>query len=87
MRGNRLAGHTLYREGWPCDDAGEPVDSFRARAGVGRAKCSCGELSMSLDSQRQRQQWHRDHKNQIRGDRVLAEIRAAGSVEAWREQQ
>lgn len=85
MKSNRLSGHTLYKEGWPCDSQGQPL---RIKwEGIGKAKCSCGELSPVLDSDRQRRQWHRDHKNQIRGDQVLEEIDQAGGLAEWQRQQ
>lgn len=57
-----LSGHVLRGEGNPYDAAGRPSSDWRH----GRAKCSCGALSDPLPSSRQRQQWHREHKDAIR---------------------
>lgn len=82
-----VPGHTLAYEGAAHDEKGQ-VESRRGyvfRGGPGRAKCSCGELSEVLTSCAKRRQWHRDHKNDILGNRVLEEIReCGGSIEEWR---
>lgn len=82
-----VPGHTLAYEGAAHDDKGhvESRGGYVFRGGSGRAKCSCGELSPVMTSAAQRRQWHRDHKNDIRGSQVLAEIEEAGSFEAWRD--
>lgn len=80
-----LPGHTLVAEGAPHDNLGNRLEG--GLTGVGRAKCTCGGLSEMLNSTRARQQWHRDHKNQIRGDRVLDEIREAGGFAEWQRVQ
>lgn len=61
-----LAGHTLMYEGMPFDAEGEHLvhNSWK-----GPGKCSCGELSESLPSNRQRKAWHRDHKQAVRSAR------------------
>jgi hypothetical protein len=83
-----VPGHGLVSEGLPHDDEGYPlIRNGFSHGGTGRAKCSCGTLSEILDSANKRKQWHRDHKNQILGDKVLEEIKAAGSFEEWRDQQ
>jgi hypothetical protein len=65
MRANRLAGHELPNEGRLYENGIYPV-----RQGV--ATCSCGEKSDPLPSANARQQWHRDHKNDVRSDQGLA---------------
>jgi len=53
--------HGLHREGRPYDETGQRWDF----SGNGHAKCSCGELSPVLPSNRARQRWHKTHKAQI----------------------
>lgn len=60
MRPNVLKGHVLPREGKLYDPY-----SF-GRNGEGNTKCSCGVESPVLPSTRARQQWHRDHKDEVR---------------------
>lgn len=59
MIANRVAGHTLPREGRLYDAHGYPVR-------VGRARCSCGETSPEMATVAARRRWHRDHKFDVR---------------------
>lgn len=64
-----VPGHTLAYEGAAHNEHGHVIVGYTGyihRGGKGRGKCSCGEMSEVLDSGKQRQQWHRDHKAQIR---------------------
>ena len=62
MNPNRLPGHTL-----PCEGrvqlGGRLIGDG---SGEGRAACSCGQESPLLPNTRTRQQWHRDHKDDLR---------------------
>lgn len=83
-----VPGHGLVSEGLPHDEKGEAlIRNGFSHGGTGRAKCSCGTLSEILDSANKRKQWHRDHKNQILGDRVLEEMEEAGGFEQWQAKQ
>jgi len=64
----RSRGHALISEGAAHDAEGQRVGSFMKTGGFGCAKCECGELSPELPSSNQRKDWHRDHKESIRGD-------------------
>lgn len=64
---SRLAGHELYSEGAPYDSDGKFVNTnWGGTAGVGRGKCSCGEMSPELPSGTKRKAWHRAHKEEMR---------------------
>jgi len=65
MPSNRLSGHTLPLEG-RVQLAGRLIGDGN---GEGRAVCSCTDYSPLLPSTRARQQWHREHKDQIRSRR------------------
>lgn len=63
----RAKGHTLVAGGKPFDRWGVrlfpevgPGDRLS-----GRAMCSCGAMSQSLDSERARIRWHTDHKKEV----------------------
>ena len=60
----RVTGHALLAEGAPYDDHGQRIWPS-GHAGPGRAKCQCGVMSAVLPSARQRQAWHRQHKNDL----------------------
>lgn len=64
--------HTLWYEGAPHGDDGVRIITGNGRylgvAGVGRARCSCGELSPVLPSAYQRKAWHRAHKADAAND-------------------
>jgi hypothetical protein len=63
----RLPGHELQYEGQPYTAKGYKIMGLQgSTGGVGRAKCSCGELSDNLPSGTQRKAWHREHKKTIR---------------------
>lgn len=66
----RLSGHTLWSEGWPvevADNNDRGWRELRHRSDVGRALCSCGEMSEVLLSAAERQRWHREiHKPAVR---------------------
>jgi hypothetical protein len=63
----RLLGHGLVGEGMPFTASGKRAFPYvDSRGGRGYARCECGELSPSLlDSQAQRQRWHREHKTAV----------------------
>ena len=64
-----LSGHELYSEGAPFDALGRPVNVWQGgTGGIGRGKCSCGEMSDVLNSGNKRKQWHREHKDTIRAE-------------------
>lgn len=63
----RVPGHGLLLEGACHDDNGKAVVhlfSFE-RAGSGRAKCECGQMSERLPSGNARKRWHREHRSLI----------------------
>lgn len=62
MNRNRLAGHTLPQEGRVYGPTG-------IRKTLGKARCSCGAESPTLSSNKGRQDWHRQHKDEIRRGR------------------
>lgn len=71
MRRTALAGHALraegqaYRPGDP--EQGEESPWIRVHySWTGVALCECGETSPPVDTVRARQQWHREHKEQVR---------------------
>ncbi len=68
MRSNRLAGHELPNEGRLYENGIYPVQQ-----GVG--VCSCGDKSQVLPSANARKKWHRDHKNDIRSELGLAQMK------------
>lgn len=61
----RLVGHSLMAEGAAFDDDGERV-AYNTVGGMGRGRCSCGEMSEPVPSGLQRQGWHSGHKKEIR---------------------
>jgi hypothetical protein len=62
-----VQGHGLANEGAPFDENGVRASAHHSSvAGRGRAKCACGELSEVLSSSTKRQQWHREHKDEVR---------------------
>ena len=61
MRSNVLVGHMLKREGRVFN----PTNSYGSN-GSGSTACSCGQWSGVLPSTRARQQWHREHKAEVR---------------------
>ena len=63
-RNTRLAGHSLVSEGSPHDRHGERIWQTGTK-GWGRAKCSCGWLSIDLPSANKRQVHHRAHKRAV----------------------
>lgn len=72
MKPIRLAGHALQAEGAPYDlneDGGLSRTglNWNLTSGAGRALCECGAYSEVLPSSTQRKQWHRDHKDGLRG--------------------
>jgi hypothetical protein len=73
-RATAVERHTLKYEGAPFDDAGNRIVLGRwARVGgVGRAKCSCGELSQDFSSSTLRKAWHRRHKHLKRVEEFLS---------------
>ena len=62
MTDNRVKGHTLVGEGWPLNYRGDRLYT----TSQGHARCSCGLASGLLQTNRQRKQWHREHKDAIR---------------------
>jgi hypothetical protein len=62
-----LRGHALVFEGAAHNDAGGRMGTYMTTSGFGRAKCECGEMSPNLSSANRRKDWHRDHKETIRG--------------------
>lgn len=64
----RIPGHALCFEGARHDDAGRAIEGVYGydRAGSGRGRCECGELSGELSSNNARLRWHRGHKAQVR---------------------
>lgn len=76
MSSRRATGvqrHTLKFEGAPFDDRGNRIvlGRWAGVGGVGRAMCSCGELSQDFSSSSQRQGWHRRHKHLKRVEAFL----------------
>ena len=64
---NRLAGHTLLREGAPYTRAGKNSEWEQVYfSWTGQGVCSCGEYSDVLHSNNARKRWHRDHKDRLR---------------------
>ena len=65
----RLAGHSLWSEGWPVEATpghGVGWRSMSHRSGAGRALCECGEMSPVLDSVNKRKRWHKEvHKPEV----------------------
>jgi len=70
MKTDRLTGHSLYREGAPCDENGltiaDKIGSYELRGGEGRGACSCGQVSNLLPSSYKRRLWHKEHKAEMR---------------------
>jgi hypothetical protein len=69
-KSNRVAGHSLRHEGRV------GADPYRPTNGEGKCRCECGAWSPTLPSTAKRQQWHRDHKD---------DIRAGGSGAVWQD--
>lgn len=65
-----LKGHGLLFEGKAYQENGSPF-SWSEKVGCG--KCSCGALSPVLPSKRKRQQWHRQHKDEVRAAQASEE--------------
>lgn len=63
---NKVPGHSLFNEGAAFSVNGERIYGGGYRGGFGRAKCSCGALSDATHSSKERQAWHRAHKNEER---------------------
>lgn len=61
----RLDGHVIWAEGAAFDVSGVRLHQ-RTIAGEGYGFCQCGARSEQLPSARQRKQWHRSHKQQMR---------------------
>lgn len=71
MKANRLPGHTL-----PCEGRVQLGGLLIGDGnGEGRAVCSCGQESELLPSTSARQKWHKDHKNDVRSELGLADLR------------
>lgn len=74
----RLAGHGLLSEGRPYElrqGDEEGASSWHRthwRESEGCGVCSCGAFSGPLPTNGARKRWHRDHKDQIRGEGVAA---------------
>lgn len=68
----RLVGHGLRYEGSAFEREGLRARDF---SGPGMALCECGTYSPLIKNRAQRQQWHKDHKDDIRagGDGVVWE--------------
>lgn len=81
--GSALRGHGLLHEGTPMELADESewlvtVTDDGARwgfayrhggaTGTGMGVCRCGATSPVVETARARQQWHREHKDAIRGE-------------------
>lgn len=63
MRGKTLVkGHTLLFEGQAFGSDGKLLPRYPS---MGMAKCSCGMLSESLDSNAARKCWHKQHKAEV----------------------
>lgn len=62
---NRLRGHALVMEGVAHTPDGTRKFWYTV-GGTGCAKCQCGAVSPEYSGLRQRQQWHRQHKEEIR---------------------
>lgn len=60
---SRLSGHGLRYEGAAYS---MPRALARDASGPGMALCECGTYSPLIKNRSQRQQWHKDHKDDIR---------------------
>jgi hypothetical protein len=74
MKSFRVAGHSMPHEGQALDERGSVRRDYHRD---GKTRCECGEWSPALPSNGARKRWHRDHKNQIFVDLVLAPERDA----------
>jgi hypothetical protein len=84
----RVAGHALEREGRPflvvgcCgskSNHGMPNHYDR----IGHGWCSCGAFGPCVETNRARQQWHREHKEQARGGGDVSDETTADEMD-WR---
>jgi hypothetical protein len=77
----RVLGHTLDANAGAHDEHGQPLPPVgRNGKAIGRAKCSCGELSPDLESGPARTAWHRDHKLDVLAERIMTGAPATAVV-------
>lgn len=77
-RNTRLAGHSLIGEGRPlllngCCGTELTHGTRNQYDRIGHGHCTCGEFGPCETTNRARQVWHMDHKNQVRTDAYFAE--------------
>ena len=61
----RLAGHTLTENGRAMGYVSWTSALLPADGPVGRAACSCGEVSVRLPTTAERRRWHTQHKAEL----------------------
>ena len=62
----RVAGHALIGKGRAFEYLWTTTALLHVRGPVGRAVCSCGQVSESLPSTAARRRWHDRHKTYLR---------------------
>lgn len=62
IRDSKKHTHTIKADGAPFDENGQPLNEGKSTAGEGRALCSCGEVSLSYPTRKNRKDWHVEHK-------------------------
>lgn len=74
-----VKGHGLVSEGAPFDEFRRRLGFGTGTYGVGRGLCTCGDFSPVHHSAADRKRWHRQHKEMILKEQLLARDRESFS--------